>query len=143
MPGRGPAPKDKEKRQRRNAEASETLVAPDARPDHAPELPDADDLSPETRRWYDTWATSPQATLFVATDWQRLHMLARLVEDYFRSADPRLLGEIRLNEERLGATVGDRQRLRVKVAIDAPGETSSPKAGNRRARQDPRLSVVR
>lgn len=47
------------------------------------------------------------------TDWERLQMLAPLVEAYWESADKNLLAEIRLNEERLGATVRDRQSLRM------------------------------
>jgi hypothetical protein len=42
-------------------------------------------------------------------------MLAPLVEQYHAEPKPALLSEIRLNEERMGATVADRQRLRMKL----------------------------
>jgi hypothetical protein len=42
-------------------------------------------------------------------------MLAPLVEQYHEEPKTALLAEIRLNEERLGATVADRQRLRMRL----------------------------
>ncbi|TDD97161.1 hypothetical protein [Actinomadura rubrisoli] len=66
-----------------------------------------------TQRWWDTWASSPQAEVFMATDWERLQQLAVIVEQYWQTGDKNLMAEIRLNEERLGATVRDRQSLRM------------------------------
>jgi hypothetical protein len=54
---------------------------------------------------------SPQSTQFAETDWKRLEFLAHLVERYLSDPQERTLSEIRLNEERLGATVADRKRL--------------------------------
>lgn len=52
-------------------------------------------------------------------------MLAPLVEAYWQDPKPALLAEIRLNEERLGATVRDRQSLRMTVS---PGDGSEDDA---------------
>lgn len=66
-------------------------------------------------RWYDVWRKSPQAQLFTSTDWQRLALLAPLVESHFAAPKAATMSEIRLNEERLGATVTDRMRARITV----------------------------
>lgn len=73
------------------------------------------DWLPETVRWYETWRRSPQAAVFVATDWQRLAMLAPLVDDYFDRPHHLKLAEVRQNESLLGATHVDRLRARIKV----------------------------
>ncbi|GAA0627283.1 hypothetical protein HPO96_36935 [Kribbella sandramycini] len=87
-----------------------------------PSLEDAtgrDDWDADVRRWYDGWRTAPQAQIFTATDWQRLALLAPLVERYFADPKPATMSEIRLNEERLGATHVDRLRARIAVTNDA------------------------
>lgn len=74
--------------------------------------------------WYDVWRKSPQAQLFAATDWQRLVMLAPLVESHFASPKAATMSEIRLNEERLGATITDRMRARMTIlSEDGEGAT--------------------
>lgn len=139
MAGRGPAPKDPEKRQRRNEDTIPTTeLAPDAKPNRAPALPGARLLSAATRRWYRTWATSPQAVVFVATDWQRLHMLAPLVEAYFAEPKQTLLAEIRLNEQLLGATVVDRQRARMRITAEPSSGGAARRGPAGRSRPDPR-----
>ncbi len=52
-------------------------------------------------------------------------MLAPLVEQYFAEPKTGLLAEIRLNEERLGATVADRMRLRMR--LPGPQTDTKPK----------------
>src|SRR5690606_23489120 len=81
-----------------------------------------------TQRWWDNWTSSPQASTFLSTDWERLQMLAPLVEAYWQDPKPSLLAEIRLNEERLGATVRDRQSLRMTVGPGRPGDDSEDDA---------------
>src|SRR4051794_19794756 len=122
MAGRGFAPKsaDKQLGHRTTAEKSTTAIAPTTRP--APALPGASDYSAATRRWYTTWAQSPQASQFTDTDWMRLHMLAPLVEQFFRAPTKEVMAEIRLNEAKLGATPEDRQRLHWKVGPEAAGD---------------------
>lgn len=86
--------------------------------------------SPAARAYYDTWRASPQAKLFLQTDWMRLRMLVPLIEAYLSSPCERKLAEIRQNESLLGATTTDRLRARIKVepAADAadvpPGVTA-------------------
>lgn len=70
---------------------------------------------PEVVRWYAVWQLSAQAQIFQPTDWARLAMLAPLVEKHFASPTGATMSEIRLNEERLGATVVDRLRARISV----------------------------
>lgn len=54
-------------------------------------------------------------------------MLAPLVEAYWSDPKPAILAEIRLNEERLGATVRDRQALRMQVkANPAESDQATP-----------------
>lgn len=113
MAGHGPAPK--EGRIRRNADPVDTITLSDS-PTEVPRLRGYAKYSAATRAWWDTWIASPQASAFAPTDWRRLMMLAPLVEKYHEDPKPALLSEIRLNEERLGATVADRQRLRMKLS---------------------------
>jgi hypothetical protein len=82
-----------------------------------PDLSEATDRSwdNDVLRWYQTWRESAQAQLFTSTDWQRLAILAPLVEKHFSGPTGATMSEIRLNEERLGATVVDRMRARMVV----------------------------
>ncbi len=89
----------------------------------APLLPDAGDYDRRTRHWYSVWASSPQAVRFLATDWQRLAMLAPVVDRFWRTHDKTLLAEIRLNEASLGATITDRQRLHWEIEANPPPES--------------------
>ncbi|WP_433434482.1 hypothetical protein [Nonomuraea sp. CA-141351] len=111
MAGRGPAPK--QERIRRNADPVGSIALTSDAVVKAPKLPGYTTYSAKTRAWWDTWAASPQAQAFAPTDWQRLIMLAPLVEQYHQEPKAALLSEIRLNEERMGALVADRQRLRM------------------------------
>lgn len=123
----GPLPKDPAQRRRRNVEKRETLPS-SARVDKAPPLPNAKRYLKATRDWYETWVGSPQATQFTATDWQRLAMVAPIVDEYFREPTVAKFTEIRRTEEMLGATVGDRKRLRWDVEITDPGNAEKPGA---------------
>ena len=76
------------------------------------------DWDDDVLRWYDGWRRAPQAQLFTSTDWQRLALLAPLVEKYFEDPKSSTMSEIRLNEERLGATHVDRMRARMTVTPD-------------------------
>lgn len=118
MAGRGPAPKPSEQRRRRNAETVSGTHLIDDGFELGPSIEQATGKQiwiPQVLAWWKTWQTSPQAKSFIATDWQRLAFLAPLVELYWQEPDKNLLSEIRLNEERLGATVVDRQRARMTI----------------------------
>lgn len=138
---RGPAPA--ENPQRRNHKGDRKDVAHDARAIDAPELPDAETYTSRTRTWYATWAASPQSSEFTSTEWMRLHMLAPLVEAFHTTEDAglrlRLMAEIRLNEAKLGATLEDRVRLRMKIERPPGDDAPDPDApAPSRARRDPR-----
>ncbi|MGH3762943.1 hypothetical protein [Actinophytocola sp.] len=82
---------------------------------------------------------SPQAQAFTVTDWQRLHMLAPLVDQYFAEPRKELLAEIRLNEGLLGATHVDRLRARITITPPAnPNNESAAGDGPAVARLDER-----
>jgi len=105
MAGNGPAPAEKRRRRSQDTFAAEqTIVAADAKPDRFPPLPGATTFSRATQAWYRTWCASPQATLFLPTDWQRLHMLAPLVGAFYADPTPKAFVEIRLSESLLGRT---------------------------------------
>ncbi|MFD0570149.1 hypothetical protein ACFQ0T_14110 [Kitasatospora gansuensis] len=107
----------------------------------APDLPGGHDYDSRTLAWYNTWKSSPQAATFLATDWQRLAMLAELVEQYWEEPKKDLLGEIRLNEASLGGTAADRMRLRWSLGVPEVGRGSAraaERAAARRAGADPR-----
>ncbi|MDH6709758.1 hypothetical protein P3T27_006507 [Kitasatospora sp. MAA19] len=144
MAGVGPAPKDPSQRRRRNADPVAGAVLPAAGPDGpTPVLPGGHDYDSRTLAWYETWRSSPQAALFLATDWQRLHMLAQLVEQYWTEPKKELLSEIRLNEAALGATAADRARLRWSVAEPEVPVRKRAAAGRAAAsRRDRVLRVV-
>jgi hypothetical protein len=124
MAGRGPAPSATPSAsarprdtKRRVSDKSISLTRDGAV--RGPELVEATgrgDWCPQVETYWQTWRTSPQAQAFEVTDWQRLAMLVPLVEAYWTlGADKGTLGEIRLNEERLGATVRDRQALVMRI----------------------------
>jgi hypothetical protein len=98
-----------------------------------------------TRRWYRDWCESPQAVLFISTDWNALHRLALLVDEFWRG-DVRTAGEIRQLEAKLGATMDDRMRLRLRVHLrGAAAEPEAPPEAPphpRPARADARLKLV-
>lgn len=103
---------------------------------HGEPLPNAKTFSAATRKWFETWRRAPQAVQFTVTDWQRLHMLAPLVEAYFEKPTTQLMAEIRLNEERLGATPVDRLRLGYRITrAPSAGAAGRPGTALERARQ--------
>ncbi|MFE7609237.1 phage terminase small subunit [Streptomyces celluloflavus] len=145
MAGVGPVPKDPSQRRRRNADITAGAVLPRGGPEGpTPALPGGHDYDTRTLSWYETWRTAPQASAFLATDWQRLHMLAQLVEQYWQEPRKDLLAEIRLNEASLGGTAADRVRLRWSVADEeAPAARKTPGKNKAAAsRRDRVLKVV-
>lgn len=127
MAGMGPPPS--EHKRRRNADTFEgqgVTVPADGDALRGPELPHAALYGPQTVAWYETWRASPQAAVFVPTDWQRLIMLAPLVDAYYLEPSTKLLAEIRLNEGLLGATHADRLRARIKVEQPKPAPSAPP-----------------
>lgn len=118
MAGVGPVPKQQHQRERdtRRRQSGAVSVAQDG-VIRGPELP-LEDPHPQTVIWWDAWRTSPQAQLFEDTDWQSLLRAALLVDYVWKSSKPSAaaISEIRLIEERLGATYVDRQRARITIS---------------------------
>lgn len=114
MAGRGPAPKAPEKRRRRNADPVPTTTVEQDDEPRGPELPDNIPWPAPTRRWWDTWRTSPQAQTFTDTDWDFLLDTA-LLHARFWEGDEKVAAELRLRVAKFGATPEDRARLRLSV----------------------------
>jgi hypothetical protein len=136
----GPPPKDPAQRRRRNVDpvVRKTISEP---PASYPALPDATGYLPQTRKWYRTWATSPQASRFLATDWQRLAMLAILVDSFWRDPRTTTFAEICKSESMLGATEADRLRLRWDVA-ETKAVPKTQTAAPDRGRQDQIMRLI-
>jgi hypothetical protein len=66
------------------------------------------------RRFWKTWATSPQAAKWAETDWAELEITVKLVDAFFQG-DVKLAGEIRQRSAKWGATTEDRARLRMSI----------------------------
>jgi hypothetical protein len=139
MAGQGRIPRDPSQQHPRAKKVERTKI--EAPPAQYPPLPNAEAYLPMTRSWYETWGTSPQASRFLATDWQRLHMLARLVDLFWLEGDKGTMAEIRLNEASLGATEAD--RLRLHWDIEVPKPENQRAAGTPKRRQDRRDGVMR
>ena len=148
---RGRRPKEPDKLSRpRDAKRQQWLELGEPTKAGAPRLIGRNRLTAATRRWWDTWASSPQAAQFSATDWERLLKIARVVDDFYRSDDAKERSELLVKIDRLegkfGATPEDRLRLRWRFAQDPPDaerekEQSAPKRASR-GRKDPRLKLV-
>ena len=136
MAGRGPAPKGQRSRERDQRRVSAaTIVLNDDGETRGPELPDGD-WPDQTRRWWHTWRTSPQAQLFEDTDWSFLLDTA-LLHAAFIMGEVKLGAELRLRVGKLGATPEDRARLHVTIAttpVEPMRETDQPGRRDRRAR---------
>ncbi|SDH19755.1 hypothetical protein SAMN05421505_112139 [Sinosporangium album] len=86
-----------------------------------PDLPEGD-WHPQTLRWWETWATSPQAHMFTSTDWAFLSETAYLADAYYRG-NLTVASELRLRVAKWGATPEDRARLRLQLV---PEDEESP-----------------
>lgn len=148
MGARGPAPSaDPSKlRGHRKPEPWTDLSKPQKKKVRA--LPNARQYTKATQAWWKTWASSPQSAQFLETDWQRLAMVADLVDDFYCSTEPRerkmLLDQITKEEKRFGATPDDRLRLRWRFVENDEAEERAerPRARARGARRDPRLRAI-
>lgn len=141
MAGMGPAPSPN--RRRANADtfaADKITVTADGRT-RGPAL--TGNYGPETIAWYATWRKSAQARTFTPTDWQRLVMIAPLVDMFFANPDVKLMTEIRQNEALLGATPLDRLRARIAVQPkDEPAKASKPQPAGVTAISDRRRRLI-
>jgi hypothetical protein len=127
MGGRGPAPKDPSELRRRNVTPELVVVAPDDQV-RGPELPDGYEWPERTREWWETWRRSPQAQVFIDTDWSYLLDTALLHAEFWLG-DPSMAGELRLRVGKFGATPED--RLRLKIAVVTPTPSPEPRSSAR------------
>lgn len=116
-----PPMKDPSVRRRRNRSSTATtlLVGGGRRP---PKLPDLGlDWHTQTREfWRDVWH-SPMAGEFTQADLHGLHVLAVLVDAFWRNPSTQAAAEIRLQRQCFGLTPLDRRRLQWTVdASDDP-----------------------
>ena len=124
MAGRGPQPKDPNRRARRNKDPVPLKVIA-AAPTAQPELPrfevERDGELTEftwparTVEWWQMWEDSPLSEEFTATDWSELLDTAVIHARFWRG-DVKLAGELRLRVAKFGATPEDRARLRITFA---------------------------
>jgi hypothetical protein len=82
-----------------------------------PELPDGE-WPERTLAWWDTWRRSAMAQEFTDTDWDYLIDTA-LIHRELWTGNVKAAGELRLRVQRFGATVPDRERLRLRIDMEA------------------------
>jgi hypothetical protein len=116
MAGRGPAPKDPNRRARGKRGEQQTILKFEPMPQ--PDLPAGYHWPERTREWWAAWGRAPQAELFSETDWQFLIDTALLHAQAWNpdGIDPKHLSELRLRVAKFGATIEDRARLRITFA---------------------------
>lgn len=128
MAGRGPAPKDPNRRARTNAEPIPLRVIA-AQPTDQPPLPevmpDGEPWPPRTVQWWRMWAESPLADDFTSTDWSELLDTAVLHGSFWRG-ETKVAAELRLRVAKFGATPEDRARLRITFAQADEAEEKRP-----------------
>lgn len=121
MAGKGPPPKQNALRRNKDPYTHELSDGPS----EGRELPKGLGItSAGAKRFWKTWAESPQSQHFLETDWAELEITTKLVDVFYRE-DPKLAGEIRQRVTKWGATVEDRARLR--MTFEKPDE-STPEA---------------
>ena len=132
MAGRGPRPKDPNRRARTDSSgiASTVLRFEQA---SAPDLPEDIPWPDHTRRWWAMWAKSPQSDLFGPTDWDFLLDTALIHADVW-SGNLDRMPELRLRVAKFGATPEDRARLRMQFADADAAESKRPAAESATAR---------
>lgn len=150
MAGRGPAPKDPNRRARVNKDPIPLRVIT-ADPVEQPELPEFDlqveidgamisqrfEWPERTRDWWQMWAESPLSAEFTSTDWSELLDTAVLHARFWRG-DVKLASELRLRVAKFGATPEDRARLRIQFAqADEAEEKRHRPGGSARERRGP------
>lgn len=120
MAGKG-APK-KDGAVRRNLESEKTkLVAGDkmkgiALPKNM--LPDAEEWHPMTKKWWNAWRKSPQASRMLSEpDWYFLLDTALLHHIMWQKGRWEFAAEVRLRVGKFGATPEDRLRLKQEIEV--------------------------
>jgi hypothetical protein len=143
----GPAPKNPAQRRRRNkaSTAAKLKAVPKSKTPPLPELGE-DGWHKQTVEFWDDIHRSPMSAEWDESDIHGLYMLALLVDQFWKTGDAKLAGEIRLQRQCFGLTSLDRRRLQWEIDRgDAADEKTKKRATARKAagkRKDPRLEVV-
>ncbi len=144
MAGRGPRPKDPQRRARQNSDSTPTTLLRFERADQPdlPSLPDRrvktdggaecvpDTWGATTLSWWERWGSSPQAEHFSSTDWDFLADTAFLHHALWTWGDQKALPELRLRVAKFGATMEDRARLRMQFAEADEAEAKRAPVGS-------------
>lgn len=148
MAGSGPPPKDPATRRRRNKDPNPTRkieADQELRGFPLPEgcLPDEDSWHSQTVAWWNVWRAAPQAQEMLDTDWHVLLETALLHHVLWSRGKWEYASEVRLRVAAFGATLADRQRLRMQVSVPDrslaptgtdPGSASVTEIRSRRSR---------
>lgn len=122
MGSRGPAPKANSVRRNKHEYATE--LSPEAQPGRP--LPKTLPVSTAgAKRFWKTWAESPQSATWMETDWMELEITTVLVDQLY-CGDTKLAGEIRQRVAKWGATNEDRARLRMSFEKKPDGPSEVP-----------------
>lgn len=132
MAGVGPAPKNPNKRARRNGDPVPQTVLEFVKGEQ-PDLPDGYDWPARTRDWWEMWASSPQAKNFTQSDWDFLLDTA-LIHAEMWAGNLGVAGELRLRVAKFGATPEDRARLRITFAEADERDSARPAGTSARER---------
>lgn len=124
MAGRGPRPKDPDKRAGHGG-PPQTILRWEYAPQ--PELPPEVPWPEMTLHWWRMWGEAPQSELFGSTDWSFLLDTALIHADVW-SGNLDRTSELRLRVSKFGATIEDRARLRLQFADADKADAARPEA---------------
>lgn len=153
MAGKGPPPKDPEKRARRNAEPVPTRRLKFVKAKQPPlpaRMPDGHAWPARTRGWWKHWGADGRTERFSALEWDYLLDTAVLHGRLWRG-ETAVAAELRLRMAKFGTTTDDMQRLRLRYDTGLEGDddagaddvkTNLPKGATARERYGD-LRVVR
>lgn len=144
MAGVGPAPKKDAIRRNKRPEFTQLQQDGEVRGTDLPEGVLGEDSEgkpiewhPMTRRWWENWRTSPQASRMLSDpDWDYLLDTALIHHNMWRNGRWDFASEVRLRVAKFGATPDDRNRLRAEII-------TVPEVGDVRAEDIPKLSAAR
>jgi hypothetical protein len=77
---------------------------------------------PQTVAWWETWRHSPMAKTWLETDWDFLLDTAILHTQFWSRPNFNGAAELRQRVAKLGATIEDRQRLKISITTDNLGD---------------------
>lgn len=142
MPGRGPKPAETHTRKSNDKDTIKLVSDGKKRGITLPQLRVNGRVvawHPETVKWWNSWRSSPQALrMMTEPDWRYLLVTARVHHEFWTSGRWELAAELRLREQKFGATPEDRSRLRVEIGTGLPSETP----GSRQAHEPSNVTSI-